>query len=176
VEDEQPTGTGDAESGSNPSLKKIAAVLGGIAAVLVALGAIATAATKLIDVLTDDDGGGGTSAQSAAVKIHDPRIRGSNALFDADVTVKGLRGRQVRVLWTLIDAEAGDPVNEKGFERQPIADFKPSADSIDRSFPVTVPAPQSTDLVFLRVEVFDEAENRLGFDDSGMLRLGGTSP
>jgi hypothetical protein len=76
----------------------------------------------------------------------------------------------------LIDAEAGGPVDEEGFENQPVADFKPNADSVHRSFQIKVPAPTTTDLVFLRVELFDDAGNRFGFGDGGPLRLGGASP
>jgi len=174
VGEDEAAGGKSEEAQQPPSrLKKLATCIAGITAVVLAIGGLTKAVTELVDLTGDD---GGTPVQSGSVVIHDPQIRGSNAVFDTDVSVTGLRDRKVLVKWTLIDAERGRPVAEDGFEKQPLAEFKPDADTVMRSFQATVPAPSSTDLVFLRVELFNDRGDRVTFDDSEPLRLGGLGP
>lgn len=144
------------------------------AAALVALGAIAGAIFGIVKLFDDGDGNG-PPAQTAAIEIGKPQLRGSNALFDVDLTVGGQRDRELRLVWTLWDADESRPVDEPGFEQQPVARFKPSADPFQRSFQAVVPSPSSGDSVFLRVELFGDDGDRLAFDDSQRLQLGGAT-
>jgi len=172
ADDEGAAGAATEQPPPPSQLKKVAAWVAGVTAVLLAIGGLAKAVTELVD-LFDKDGGDGPPVQSGSVVIHEPQLRGSNAVFDTDVTATGMRGRKVRVLWTLMDGERGQPVAEEGFDKQLLAEFEPDADTVERSLQAIVPAPSTTDLVFLRVELLNEQGDRVTFDDSEPLRLGG---
>jgi len=121
--------------------------------------------------------GGGTGsplAESGAVESVVFRPQGTSATVDARVRFRGEQGKHVRVLWTLLDAERSVPVQEPGFQDQLLAAVVPNGDDFTRTYSAVVPAPDTTDLVFLRVRLLDESGQELSHGDSGMFRIGGT--
>jgi len=162
----------------DPSAEPAAArLLNKWAAIIAAAGALVAAVYGGVKIFIHDGVGGGTTvAQTASVEVLPPQIRSSSASFDVNTTVAGQKGRDLRLAWTLWDAERGRPVQEKGFADQTVTKFEPSSDDVQRSFQAEVPVPSTTDLVFLRVELFDPSGSRLAFDDSEQLRIGGFQP
>jgi hypothetical protein len=120
------------------------------------------------------DGGQGTTvAEQGKVQTVQFTPHGTAGTVLARARVTGQKGGEVRLLWTLMDAELSRPVREKGFEDQVLAQFKPDSDDFSREYSATVPAPTTTDLVFLRVRLLDRSGQQLDFSDSDMFRIGG---
>jgi len=118
--------------------------------------------------------GGPVIAQSGTVESVAFTPRGTSASVDTQVHILGEQGKQVHVTWTLMDAELSGPVDEPGFLDQPLAAVIPTSNDFKRLYSASVPAPNTTDLVFLRVKLLDPSGQQLDFADSKPFRIGGT--
>ena len=112
-------------------------------------------------------------AEKGTVETVAFRPHGTSASVDTRVHINGESGKPVRVVWTLMDAERSEPVQQPGFQQQQIAAFSPTSDNWTRDYSATVPAPNTTDLVFLRVAILDQSGQELDFADTNDFRLGG---
>jgi hypothetical protein len=147
------------------------------AAAVAAIGTIAGGAFGLYHWVTgnNDSGGGSAIAEKGTVESVSFTPQGTSGTVDARVHVLGAKGKNLQVVWTLIDAERSRPVQEPGFQAQPVATFKPTSEDSTREFSARIPAPLSTatDLVFVRVQFLDESKQELDHADTDMFRLGG---
>ena len=164
----------EAVSGVEPAEPRPAHAIKKATAVVTATGGLIAAVWGVVAIFYHGGADPTPVSQTATVAVGEPQTAGSHAVFDVDVGVTGRKGEPLRVTWTLWDRDTGAPVAENGFSDQTIAVFTPSSDElVQRSFGASVPAPSKGNVVFLRVEVFDSAGERLRLDDSPALVLGG---
>jgi hypothetical protein len=144
-----------------------------IAAYVTAMSVIVGAAFGVWHFFFDNGGGGSTVAESGTVDSVAFTPHGDSATVDTQVHVFGQKGRHVRVLWTLYDAEQTQPVQDPEFQDQLVADVVPTSDDFTRGYSANVPPPTTTDMVYLRVSIYDDSHQRLDFKNSARFRVGG---
>jgi hypothetical protein len=146
---------------------------------LIVLGAILIVASLVVFAVRPGNGSsspGGSPNGTVEILTFTPP--GLDARATARVHVFGaqdahVQGTHVHLVWTLMDAETSHAVPGVAPQR---SDIVATNDDYSREYTATLPAPSTTDAVFLHVVLLDAAGNTLDSDDCDALRIGGAGP